>query len=578
MQSIAILPFVNISNNPKDDYLCHAIAIETIHLLSNYKNLRVVAFDSALSRIKKAKLQKDLNVNLILQGSILKIKEHIRVTVQFISTEDDTCLLSVKFEETSASLFELIDNIAIKVVQYLKLEIINREPKPHISPEAYDNYLKGLYYWNLWNDNNVKKAIEFFQKSVEIEPEFALGYARISNCLSLLAGIQKDDMHQSYADAKKSALKAVALDNTLIEAHLALALIKLLNDLDILGAYYSLKKAFSINRYSPEAHYYYAFYLLVIGKYQKAIENIEYALDHDPLNVQINSTYGFALSLFEKYDVAETQLKKTLTFAPESKPTYDALFWTYLLAENYDAARVLVEQEEDKVFISPAAQITLYQLMGLKKEVASWTNILEVKLKENSDVTYYREASIAYQALGDIEKASKYFELLYVERIGFIMALTHPAWKPFRKSRKFYKYKKRLKLVNAPMLTNTLEIENEEVLVINSSTIEKLSVGISELLYIEAESIYSKVVWRQDGEIKEKLLRVSLSKILEQTMSLSLYRCHNSFIINTNIPFKIIGNRKSMKIIPKGCSIQIPVSRTQSSNIQERLIIDNYTK
>lgn len=571
-QNILVFPFENVLGDKADDYLCTAIPIEVTHLLSNYKTLRVTSFNSSMSNDTNIDFKKS-NIDIVLKGSILKLNGQIRIIIQLINGSDNSFLSSIKLEESSNNLFELIDKISIKIVEYVKVELTEFEPKMQVAPEAYNFYLKGIYHWNLWDEKNIRQAIDFFTKSIEMSPDFALGYARLSNCWSLLAGIQKGAIQKNYGKAKSNASKAIDLNPTLLEAHLSLGLIRLTNDLDILGAFYSFQRAFSINNISPEVHYYYAFYLLAIGEYQKAIEKLELVLEYDPFNTQVNSTYGFALSLYGKFEVAEKQLKKTLAYAPDSDSTYDALFWVYVMTKKYQLANQLIKKKESSIIHSPAAQVVLYHKMGLQKKVDYWMNELEVKMKNDSERTYYREASIVHLALGNMDKGSQYFELLYQEKIGFIMTLTHPAWLSFRKSRKFYKYKKRLKLLNPPMLSDETSENKEDIIVINSSTKEELAVSMGSLLYIEAQGVYAKVVWLNEGIIKKKLLRVSLSKIMTQAINPNLYRCHNSFIINTLSPFQITGNMKNMKLTLNEFDFKIPISRSQASIIHEHLKI-----
>lgn len=569
VQSIAILPLKNISKKVADSYLCSAIPIEITHLLTGHEKLKVISANIVSSLYDKPNYYKKLNTDLIIEGSLFSSDNKVRITMQIVNSKNNNCLFSSKFNESASNIFDLLDKISAKIVGYLNLELTDKKVK--INPTAYHYYLKGLHHWNLWDENNIKEAISFFERTIKIEPSFALGYARLSNCWSLLAGLQKGDVLKNYSAARIAALEAIKLDPSLLEAHLSLALIKLTNDLDISGAFFAFQKAFIINNLSTEAHYYYSFYLLVIGKYKKAIKHIEYAIERHPFNAQINSTYGFALSLAGDLKAAKKQLKKTLSFAPDSDAAYDALFWTYINTKEYTLAEQLIKQNKSRIIHSPAAQVVLYQQMGLVEKADEWMKEVELSLNKDSNKTHFREASIAYLTIQDLEKGSQYFELFYKEKIGFIMALTHPAWKGFRESRKFYKYKKRLKLLRPPILLDELPQTLGEVIVITSSTKEELSVNTTDLLYIEAQNVYSKVVWKQDGKIKEKLLRVALSKIIDQTINHNLYRCHNSFIINTNIPFQIKGDRKTMKLTLEGFAFEVPVSRKQASNIQDHL-------
>lgn len=572
MQSIAILPFKNISEKTEYSYLCSAIPIEITHLLTKQEKLKIISVNRISPLSEVPDYYKKLNADLLMEGTLLASDNQVRITIQIISGKNSTCLFSSKFDEPTANLFKLLDNISAKIIRYLNLELI--ENKIKIDSNAYNYYLKGVHHWNLWDENNIEKAISLFEKSIKIEPEFALAYARLSNCWSLLAGIQKGNILKNYSTAKTAALKAMKLNSSLIEAHLSLALIKLINDVDISGAFYSFQMAFTINNHSSETHYYYSFYLLVIGEYKKALKHLKYALNRNPFNIQMNSTYGFALLLASDYEGAKKQLKKTLSFAPDSDASYDALFWVYMDTKEYALAKKLIIDDASRIMHSPAAQVVLYHRMALKEKKNEWMKKVVSNLNKDTHKTHYREASIAYLNIEALEKGMSYLELFYKERIGFIMVLTHPAWKTFRESRKFYKYKKRLNLLRPPILSDEFPQIDREMIVIASSTKEELSINISDLLYIEAQNIYSKVVWKKDEEVKETFLRVALSKIIDQTINHQLYRCHNSFIINTNIPYQIKGNRKSMKLTLKEHTFEIPVSRNKASNIHKHLKTD----
>ncbi len=572
MQNILLLPFKNLSGVKEDNYLCNSVPIEITHLLSKYKLVRIILNQSVAPLDNKGNNQETGYIDFVLKGSFIRVEERIRFNIQLINSKNDFCLLSVKLEESSSNIFELIDKIALKIIEYLKPEITKTTSRPKIGALAYEHYLKGLQHWNLWNPTNIKKAINHFEKVIKLQPEFALGYTRLSYCYSLLAVIETEDNLKYKKNTRKLALKAITLDDSNAESHLSLFLIKLLNDIDILGAYYSIEKAFSINNHLPETHYYYGYYLLVIGEYKKAIEAIKYALESNPENVQINSTYGFALSLDGKYSLAEEQLKKTLALHPDSIPTYDALIWNYLLGGELQKAQKLVEQNEMEIFLSPATQIVLYHNLGLTSEMEKWKRKMDDRVKEDSNFVFSPEASIVYYTLGDIKKGFKHFESFYNRKTGFIRALTHPAWKVLRESDKFYIYKKRLKLLHPPILPLKLSAIDDDIIVLNSTTKETLSIASRNLLYIESEGIYSKVVYKDDfNELSEKILRVSLTKIINESLYPNLYRCHNSFIINTKTSYSIMGNRKNLKLYLGGFSFKIPVSRTKTSEIYNHL-------
>ncbi|MBL4710053.1 MAG: LytTR family transcriptional regulator DNA-binding domain-containing protein [Flavobacteriales bacterium] len=569
IKSIAVLAFENLNKSQELEYLCKSFPLEINHQLSKYKTIKLIANHSIKSFNS---LPKNSEIDLLIKGSFLKIEKQIRFNIEIYNHKTTNSLTSIKLEDGSSNVFELIDKVSTDIIKFLELKLIPKKNSQKIPSIVYQNYLKGLQYWNSWNEIDIKKAIDFFKNVVKQEPEFALGYARISHCYSLLATIDLENSSKFYQLAKSAGLKAINLDNSIIEAHLSLTLIKLLNDIDILGAYYSIEKAFSINNLSSEAHYYYAFYLLTIGKYNQAIDAVKYSLENDHLNVQKNSTYGFALSLSGKYDLAEKQLKKTLDLNPNSIPTYDALIWNYIMSEQFEKAIELVNKKDIEVFLTPATQIVIYHNLGLSTETEIWKNKLLALLKEDSSVKYDREASFSFYELGDKKSGIKHLELFYRQKKGFIRVLTHPAWKKIRKSDNFYIYKKRLKLLKAPTLSTNITKATEDVIVLNSNTSEFLSIPSKNLLYIESQGSYAEVVYLDDSnKIKKRILRTSLNKIINESLNPCLYRCHNSFIINTKISYSVLGNRKELKLHLKEYLIVIPVSRNKASEIYKYL-------
>ncbi len=567
-KNILILDFKNLSQAKKDNYLSNSVPIEITHLLSQYKNLNIISTNS--KPLIKSEFGKDISIDFFLEGSFLRTRNLMRFNFQLINGKDATCALSIKLEEHTDNTFQLIDSVASKVVHYLELEFTMNKSALEITPNAYKHYLKGIQYWDLWNKSNVKKAITHFKKVIELEPEFSLAYVRLSHCFSLLAALVTHNSLENYNAAKAAAIKAIALDNTSIEAHLSLALIKLVNDVDILGAYYSFERAFAIDNTYAKAYHYYAYYLITIGKYQKAIESLDVALKVDPINLQVNSTYGFALLLHKKYKKAEQHLKKTLAIYPNSEATYDALIWTYILSEQYEKAKILVEHSKMDLVLSPTIEIILYNALGEWDKLKFWKNKLEILIENDTEGKYSKEASAVYFALGDIKKGITQFELFYKNKMGLIRALSHPAWKAFRESNKFYIYKKRLKLLKPPTLPSKLTQNTDDIIVVHATTSEIFAIASKQLLFIESQGVYCKVVYVNDAKkIQEKILRTSLTKIMNDSFYLYFFRCHNSFIINTKISYVASGNVKNTKLCLNDYAIEIPVSRSKVPSVLE---------
>ena len=223
---IFVPPFENLTKNSNDDYLQNAISNEIIHLLTQYRTIRVVSDTySKLGSFEELK-KGELNIDHILKGAFLKVNNRIRINFQLINFKDKTCMVSTNFEENQDNVFQLIDNISRKIVDILNLEILNSN-QSKINPLAYDFYLKGMHHWNLWNEDNIEQAIFYFNEALKIEPENSTCYAKLSFCWSMLATINVENVEENYSLAKQAALKSIELDDTLIDAHLSLFLIKL---------------------------------------------------------------------------------------------------------------------------------------------------------------------------------------------------------------------------------------------------------------------------------------------------------------------------------------------------------------
>lgn len=564
--TILILEIENLSKDSEVDYLKKAIPLEITHILSNFKNINFIS-NVNLNQLT-APLSKHVEIDFILNGTFIKINSAYRFHFQLLNKKDNHCLLSIKLQEDEKDMFKLIDKVASQIVKHLELEFTPQKQRPKITSNSYKAYLKGLHHYNLWNIENIEIAIQQFKKVIQLSPEYPPTYVRLSECFSLLAVIKSKDSVNNYNNAKTHALKAIELDKTSIDAYLSLALIKLVNDVDILGAYYAFENAFAINSSYTKCHHYYAYYLICIGKYSKAIDALEYALKSEPLNLQLNTTYGFALSLNKNYAQAEEHLKKTLMSYPNSEVSIDALIWTYILNKEYLKAKTLLENCKIKLLLSPAMQIIVYKELDDTKNLDIWLNTFESLLKKDYEGSHSKEITATYLALNQPKKALTYFEILFKNKMGLIRALTHPAWEKLRKSDKFYIYKKKLKLLNPPILPSNLTERNEGIILIRSSTSDFITLTEKNLLYIESQGIYCNIIFLdKSNTIQKKTLRTSLNKIIDDTLYLHFFRCHNSFIVNTKIPFVFTGNKKYPKLQLFSHNISIPVSRNKVSSI-----------
>ena len=572
--SIAVLPFVNLGENREDDYLGNGIANEVINGLARITDLKVTARTSSFSFKEGVAdiptIGKKLGVASILEGTVARFGDRIRVNVQLVNVEDGFQLWSEKYDRSFTAIFDLQDELAQRICEQLKIKLsaVSTPERPGYSNvEAYNLYLKGLFFSQRWSADNVEKAMAFFSKSIELDPLFALPYSGVANCWSLRAVTGNFDVTEAYRQMRTFTLKALELDDRLAESHLSMALLKLFRDADLSGSFYSFQTAMNLNPGLAEVHHIYSFYLNCLGKNREAIREVELAAELDPLSSQVNSSLAYSLMVAGEYERAITQFEKTLELDPGSETAREGIGWTYLFQKKYDEAEEILNVESH-LLTAPVNLCYLNGVKGNKPEAEKYLDQLLTLYQKDNYLN--RELSMAYTGLGDFERACHYAEKAFEQKIGFATVLSHPAWKPLREHPRFYKLRKKLGLNHARLIENHNLLAREQS-VIKSETREELVLNLKDLLFIEAQANYSRIVWLEQEKIREKLLRISLSGIEEQALSPNLYRCHKSFIINTKARFHVHESSRNFRLTPVNTNLRIPVSRTRIKELSAKL-------
>ncbi len=576
--SVAVLPFVVLSLNKESEYLGDGLASEIINALSKVKTLKVIARTSSFSfkheKIDIVKIGRLLGVANIIEGSVNISENAVRVSVQLISSESGFQLWAESYKRSFVDLFNILEELVLEIVARLITNFNTNRVAASITekrttPEAYHLYLEGLYHWNMWTYDHILKAIELLEKAIKVDADLAIAYTSLANCWSLLGAIHRTEPKYASQIAKQYVLKALQIDEKLAESYVALGLILLLNDTDLKGAYYAFEKALYINPNCADAHHSYSFYLLSIGKNKEAIGELQIALQIDPLSQQINSTYGYALMVDEKYNRAINQFEKTLDIDPKSESAMSSLCWTYIMTKEYAHAQKYLSENIEYILQSDATQSYLYAMTGENKKAVKSMLVIKNATKKSS---LNRELSMCWIGLNNFEEADKYLNKFYSEKIGFAMVLSHPAWKSFRTNQRFLKYKNRLSLLNMPLFNPDNEIaEQSSFVVIKSKTKEELILNVSDIIYIKADSVYSEVVWQEEGILKKKILRATIGEIEKQVITPKLIRCHRSYIINTSIKFELIGTSRHHKLLYKQYNLKIPISISLERKVLEKL-------
>ena len=428
-KSIAVLPFANLSRDPDNAYFAAGIQDEIITRLAKITDLKVISCGST-QRFKSAPddvaaVAKQLGVANILEGSVQRSTDQIRINVQLIKAENDSHLWADTFDRKLTDIFQIESEIAKTVAETLQAKLSGSEQhaiaiRPTESTEAHQLYLKGRYFWNKRTATDFKTAIGYFQQAIDKDPSFALAYAGLADTYVLMSGFAAASPKESLPKAKAAALRALELDNTLGEAHASLGQALVAYDFDLAGANREFRRAIELNPNYATAHQWYAESgLIPLGRFDEAIVEINRALELDPLSVIINADVGGVLFNARHYDEAIAQLRKTL----EMDPGFYYAHWNLgqVLEMKGLTSEAMAEYEKamslDPDPLPQALLGRLYAKMGRTKEALA---VLE-RLRQASGERYVSpyNFAIVYAGLGHKEEAIRFLEQTYEERDGY---------------------------------------------------------------------------------------------------------------------------------------------------------------
>ncbi len=345
--SIAVLPFANMSPDPNDSFFADGITEEIISALSNVSGLSVISRTSAMSfkgTTKKLKeIGRDLEVGSVLEGSLRKAGNKIRVTAQLITVSNDRHVWAQSYDKELDDVFAVQTDIAKQVAESLRVKILAPEMerldrKPTTSTRAHTFYLKGRYHWNNRDAENIKKAAEYFEQAIKDDQDFALGYVGLADCHEILAtnwGIDKSENHEK---AKIMLARALEIEPDLAEAHTTKGLV-LMNEYNFAEAEKEFRRAIELKPSYASAHQWYSHLLMALSKPDEAHREIEKAVELDPLSAAINTNLGDYFYLRREYAKSLEITKKSVELNPHSPWILFSLAIRYAKMNMRDDAR-----------------------------------------------------------------------------------------------------------------------------------------------------------------------------------------------------------------------------------------------
>lgn len=350
-QSIAVLPFANISADDENEYFCDGLAEELLNALSKIDELKVAARTSAFSfkgkNAEAREIGKTLNVNTVLEGSVRKSGNRLRINVQLVNAAEGYQLWSERYDREMKDIFDVQDEITLAVVDALKVKLLGAKKaavlKRHTrNAEAHEHYLRGLFYFNRFTPSDFQKAIECFNRAIAIDSHYASAYAGLANAYVEMAFFTFSAPGEWIAKAQEAVNAALALDETLGEAHNSLAIIRMYYDRDYPGAERAFKQALALDPGSAHIPMWYAWYLGLMGRFAESFPAYQRALELDPLSEMINTSVGIVSYWAGQSERAITQLQKVLELNPHYSLAQIFLAEVYTQRGDFGAAAALV--------------------------------------------------------------------------------------------------------------------------------------------------------------------------------------------------------------------------------------------
>jgi adenylate cyclase len=428
---IAILPFTNISPDQADEYFAEGMTEEMISSVSKTKGLRVIARTSVM-RYKGthkpiAEVGRELNVGSILEGSVRKVGDKIRITVQLVDTSNEEPRWSQEYDREIRDVFAIQTDIAQKVAEALREHVLGLAPRQvegraTTNPEAYINYLRGRQFWNKRTEEGLRRAIGFFEEALKLDGNYANANTGLADSYATLALLEFMAPHEAYPKAKEAVGRALALESQSAEAHSSLGLIRFGYDWDWKGAEEEFKEAIGINPNYAPAHHFFADFLKAMGRFEEALREIEKAQELDPLSLAINTGVGHVLYLSGQYDRAIEQYRKAVELDPTFMITHVWFGRPYLEKGMFNEA---ISELETAVKLSGDSTLALAMLghglasAGRKDEAEQ---ILD-KLLERSKTRYVPSYWIAviYNGFKDKEQVVSWMRKAFEERSSWLV-------------------------------------------------------------------------------------------------------------------------------------------------------------
>jgi eukaryotic-like serine/threonine-protein kinase len=457
IDSLAVLPFENVSRDPEYEYLSDGIAGSLINALATVPKLRVMAQSTAIRYKGRGSdpqvVGRELNVRAVLTGRMMQSGGSLRIGTELVDVATGSRLWGEQYDRKPGDIFAIQDEISNEISEKLRLKLTRAEKKrlaKHQTddPEAYRLYLKGRHHWNRWTEEGFYKAIECFRQAVEKDPAYALAYAGLADSYVLLGWNGYLPPKDAFPKGKAAAMRALQLDPDLGEAHTSLAGVLWLHDWQWPEAETEFKRSLALNPAYPTANHWYAEYEMTMGRQVEGIERMKKGQELEPLSPIKNVAVGWALYMDGRNDDAIEELRRTGELDPNFPITYWILGLVLRKMGRFELAIVEGEKGVTLSGGSPLLRAALAQTFGTTRRREEAIQILDdlTKLAKQRYVPSYFFAGI-HIGLGENDRAIEYLEKSYEERSHWLIYLhIDPSMDGLRSNPRFQELLRRIGL------------------------------------------------------------------------------------------------------------------------------------
>ncbi len=447
-KAIAVLPFENLSSNEEQEYFVDGMTDSLIAELGKIEALRVISRTSSMhfkgTDKKVPEIAKELGVDAIIEGSVLKVGNDVRITVQLIDGRIETHLWSENYTGTLTNILTLQSEVTLAITREIEVAVTPEEEKritrrKSVKPDAHEAYLKGIFFFEKKTEESFRTSVDYFNQAIEIEPNYVEAYAWLSAAYWVPSIYGYGAGHESFSRAKIAANTAIKLDETCGEAHSALGWIALMYDWDWQKAKLSLERAIDLNPNLSYGYFAFAWYWVVAGRFDKAIDMMQTAVTLDPHSQVLNNQLAYMYRFSGQFERAVEQRKKTLELAPGFVIALSDLAEDYLSMSKYPEAITSVEKAMSLAGRTPLLIAMLgrtYAISGRKEEAEILLQELQDKGKSEYVLPIYFAA--LYGDLGNTDEAFRWLEKVYQERhYGMFLLRIPSSWESLRLDPRF---------------------------------------------------------------------------------------------------------------------------------------------